>query len=54
MPSVLGLMEQREARTRQDLESWTEVLEQPQAEVDAAAGGVVRALLTVNEDLNRP
>jgi hypothetical protein len=27
----LGLMEQREARARQDLESWTEVLEQAQA-----------------------
>ena len=30
MPSVLGLMERREARARQDLESWTEVLEQAQ------------------------
>lgn len=38
MPSVLGLMEQREAWARQDLESWTEVLEQAQAEVDAARG----------------
>ncbi|MGW2638579.1 hypothetical protein [Streptomyces sp. NPDC001348] len=36
MPSVLGWMGQREARARQDLESWTEVLEQVQAEVDAA------------------
>jgi hypothetical protein len=36
VPSVLGLMERREARARQDLESWTEVLEQAQAEVDAA------------------
>lgn len=36
VPSVLGLMEQREARARQDLESWTEVLEQAHAEVDAA------------------
>ncbi|WP_186001630.1 hypothetical protein [Streptomyces sp. IB201691-2A2] len=32
MPSVLGLMEQREARARWDLESWAEVLEQAQAE----------------------
>jgi hypothetical protein len=36
MPSVLGLMPRREARARQELESWTEVLEQAQAEVDAA------------------
>ncbi|WP_217215529.1 hypothetical protein [Streptomyces sp. AC550_RSS872] len=43
MPSVLGLMEQREARARQDLESWTEVLEQVQAEVDAARERVERA-----------
>jgi hypothetical protein len=43
MPSVLGLMERREARARQDLESWTEVLEQAQAEVDAARERVDRA-----------
>ncbi|MFE5191020.1 hypothetical protein [Streptomyces sp. NPDC056628] len=43
MPSVLGLMERREARASQDLESWTEVLEQAQAEVDAAREGVERA-----------
>ncbi|MEU8521018.1 hypothetical protein [Streptomyces sp. NPDC048577] len=43
MPSVLGLMEQREARARQDLESWTEVLEQAQVEVDAARERVERA-----------
>ncbi|NSL43633.1 hypothetical protein [Streptomyces sp. 8P21H-1] len=43
MPSVLGLMEQREARARQDLEFWTEVLEQAQAEVDAAQQRVERA-----------
>lgn len=43
MPSVLGLMEQREAWARQDLESWTEVLEQAQAEVDAARERVERA-----------
>ena len=43
MPSVLGLMEQREARARQDLESWTEVLEQAQAEVDAARERLERA-----------
>ncbi|MGW4234425.1 hypothetical protein ACWEF9_35020 [Streptomyces sp. NPDC004980] len=36
MASVLGLVERREARARQDLESLTEVLEQAQAEVDAA------------------
>jgi hypothetical protein len=43
MPSVLGLMERREARARQELESWTEVLEQAQAEVDAARERVGRA-----------
>jgi len=43
MPSVLGLTERREARARQDLESWTEVLEQAQAEVDAARERVERA-----------
>jgi hypothetical protein len=43
MPSVLGLMEQREARARRDLESWTEVLEQAQAEVDTARERVERA-----------
>ena len=43
MPSVLGLMELREARARQELESWTEVLEQAQAEVDAARERVERA-----------
>ncbi len=36
MPSVLGLMERREARARQELESWTEVLEQ--ARVGAGRG----------------
>jgi hypothetical protein len=36
MPSVLGLMERREARARHELDSWTEVLEQAQAEVHAA------------------
>ncbi|WP_327368495.1 hypothetical protein [Streptomyces sp. NBC_01217] len=43
MPSVLGLVERREARARQELESWTEVLEQAQAEVDAARERVERA-----------
>jgi hypothetical protein len=43
VPSVLGLMERREARARQDLASWTEVLEQAQAEVDAARERVERA-----------
>ncbi|MFJ6901501.1 hypothetical protein ACIQRU_46975, partial [Streptomyces hokutonensis] len=43
MPSVLGLMERREARARRELESWTEVLEQAQAEVDAARERVERA-----------
>ncbi|MER8091049.1 hypothetical protein ABTZ57_39875 [Streptomyces sp. NPDC094048] len=43
MPSVLGLMERREARAWQDLESWTEVLEQAQAEVNAARERVDRA-----------
>lgn len=38
MPSVLGLMERREARARQDLESWTEVLEQAQAGGGCRAG----------------
>ncbi len=42
MPSVLGLMERREARARQELE-WTEVLEQAQVEVDAARERVERA-----------
>ncbi|MER5689064.1 hypothetical protein [Streptomyces sp. NPDC002205] len=43
MPSVLGLMERRETRARQELESWTEVLEQAQAEVNAARERVERA-----------
>lgn len=43
MPSVLGLMERRESRARQELESWTEVLEQAQAEVNAARERVERA-----------
>ncbi len=43
MPSVLGLMERREARARLELESWTEVLEQAQAEVDSARERVERA-----------
>lgn len=49
MPSVLGLMEQREARARQDLESWTEVLEQAQLEVDAARERVERARVGCEE-----
>ncbi|MFQ6856344.1 hypothetical protein AAIB46_36620 [Streptomyces sp. 35M1] len=49
MPSVLGLMEQREARARQELESWTEVLEQAQAEVDAARERVERARVGCEE-----
>ncbi|MEK8142345.1 hypothetical protein NKH18_07135 [Streptomyces sp. M10(2022)] len=40
---MLGLMELREARARQELESWTEVLEQAQAEVNAARERVERA-----------
>ncbi|MCW2871318.1 MAG: hypothetical protein JWL99_2638 [Streptomyces oryziradicis] len=28
MPSVIGLLEQREARAREELESWLEVLRQ--------------------------
>ncbi|MFI6703770.1 hypothetical protein ACIBJC_33350 [Streptomyces sp. NPDC050509] len=43
MPSVLGLMERREVRARQDLESWTEVLDQARAQVDAARERVERA-----------
>ncbi|MFD8911704.1 hypothetical protein [Streptomyces sp. NPDC059575] len=43
MPSVLGLMEEREARAKQDLESWTEVLEQARVEVDAARERLERA-----------
>ncbi|WP_124280001.1 hypothetical protein [Streptomyces sp. ADI93-02] len=43
MPSVLGLMELREAWARQDVESWTEVLEQAQAEVNAVRERVGRA-----------
>lgn len=49
MPSVLGLMERREARARQELESWTEVLEQAQAEVDAARERVERARVGCEE-----
>ncbi|MEV4190217.1 hypothetical protein [Streptomyces toxytricini] len=49
VPSVLGLMEQREARARQDLESWTEVLEQAQAEVDAARERFERARVGCEE-----
>lgn len=54
MPSVLGLMEQREARARQDLESWTEVLEQAQAEVDAARERVERARVGREELVSVP
>jgi hypothetical protein len=49
MPSVLGLMERREARARQELESWTEVLEQAQVEVDAARERVERARVGLEE-----
>ncbi|WP_145766995.1 hypothetical protein [Streptomyces brevispora] len=49
MPSVLGLMEQRETRARQDLESWMEVLEQAQAEVDAARERCERARVGCEE-----
>ncbi|MEV3952569.1 MULTISPECIES: hypothetical protein [Streptomyces] len=48
MPSVLGLMERREARARQDLE-WMEVLEQAQAEVDAARERFERARVGCEE-----
>ncbi|MFF7987204.1 hypothetical protein ACFZDK_50420 [Streptomyces sp. NPDC007901] len=54
MPSVLGLMEQREARARQDLESWTEVLEQAQAEVDAARERLERARVGREELVSVP
>ena len=54
MPSVLGLMERREARARQDLESWTEVLEQAQAEVDAARERVERARVGREELVSVP
>ncbi|MGW7208464.1 DUF5958 family protein [Streptomyces sp. NPDC054837] len=43
MPSVLGLMERREVRARQDLESRTEVLEQAQATAADGRAGVVRS-----------
>ncbi|MDJ0347686.1 hypothetical protein QMK19_41440 [Streptomyces sp. H10-C2] len=42
-------MERREARARQDLESWTEVLEQAQVEVDAARERVDRARVGCEE-----
>lgn len=35
MPSVIGLLEQREVRAREELESWLEVLSQAQEEVPA-------------------
>lgn len=54
MPSVLGLMERREARARRDLESWTEVLEQAQAEVDAARERVERARVGREELVSVP
>ncbi|MFF7985772.1 hypothetical protein ACFZDK_42810 [Streptomyces sp. NPDC007901] len=47
-------MEQREARARQDLESWTEVLEQAQAEVDAARERVERARVGREELVSVP
>ena len=54
MPSVLGLMERREARARQDLESWTEVLEQAQAEVDAARERVLRSTTHLRASTTNP
>ncbi|WP_189317196.1 hypothetical protein [Streptomyces brasiliensis] len=43
MPSVIGLLEQREARAREELESWREVLSQTQEEVAAATERAERA-----------
>ncbi|MEU2686830.1 hypothetical protein ABZ654_23715 [Streptomyces hygroscopicus] len=43
MPSVIGLLEQREARAQEELESWLEVLGQVQEEVAAAQERAERA-----------
>jgi hypothetical protein len=49
MPSVIGLLEQREARAQQELESWLEVLSQAQAEVAAARERAERARVAREE-----
>jgi hypothetical protein len=43
MPSVLGLLEQREVRAREELGSWLEVLNQTQQEVASATERAERA-----------
>jgi hypothetical protein len=49
MPSVIGLLEQREARAREELESWLEVLRQAQEEVTAAQERAERARVAREE-----
>ncbi|MGW3951046.1 hypothetical protein ACWEKM_08875 [Streptomyces sp. NPDC004752] len=49
MPSVIGLLEQREARAREELESWMEVLSQAQEEVAAATERAERARVAREE-----
>lgn len=49
MPSVIGLLEQREVRAREELESWLEVLGQAQEEVAAATERAERARVAREE-----
>ncbi|MFE3905150.1 hypothetical protein ACFXPY_33860 [Streptomyces sp. NPDC059153] len=43
MRSLIGLLEQREARAREELDSWLEVLRQAREEVTAAQERAERA-----------
>ncbi|MFA3842150.1 hypothetical protein [Streptomyces aureus] len=49
MPSVIGLLEQREARAQGELESWLEVLRQAQEEVATAQKRAERARVAREE-----
>lgn len=49
MPSVIGLLEQREVRAREELESWREVLSQAEEEVAAATERAERARVAREE-----
>jgi hypothetical protein len=49
MPSVIGLLEQREARAQEELDSWREVLRQAQVEVAGAQERAERARVAREE-----
>lgn len=47
MPSVISLLEVREARAREDLESWLEMLREAEVQAEAARQRLDRGVVTL-------